>query len=265
MKNFILTVGLCSFILGFGMSACKTKNAVKPETNTIATGDNSSISVDWAGTYMGTVPCADCQGILTRITLKEDNTYNLQIEYVGKGSPAENFEGTFQWDDAGNTVTLGGLKERSMPSAYMIGENKLIQLDMEGKEITGGLASKYVLAKIDESFVDKKWKLFELKDVDLSTKKSGPATEVFITFQLNGNRVHGNSGCNNFTGTYQTGPGAVLYLSQMVSTRKMCFDMTVEDQMSKLFQLIDNYSLQADTLSLKQRDTVLARFVRDNS
>jgi uncharacterized lipoprotein NlpE involved in copper resistance len=150
MRKFILAFGLSIFILGFGMSACKWKSYEKSETNTITTADNSRVSIDWEGVYTGTVPCADCAGIFTKITLKANNIYNLQIEHTDKEGSAQHFEGTFKWDTSGSIITLGGLEKESMPTAYQVGENKLIQLDMEGKTIAGEAASKYVLTKTEE-------------------------------------------------------------------------------------------------------------------
>jgi uncharacterized lipoprotein NlpE involved in copper resistance len=38
---------------------------------------NSRISLDWAGTYEGVLPCADCPGTKTRLTLNQDGSYLL--------------------------------------------------------------------------------------------------------------------------------------------------------------------------------------------
>ena len=132
-------------------------------------------------------------------------------------------------------------------------------MDMEGNNITEDLASNYVLTKIDENLVDKKWRLFELFGTTVSLKNSS-AIEAFITFNVTGNRVSGNSGCNMFAGSYQSGPGNQLKFSQMVSTRKMCMDMSIEDQMNKLFQVVDSYSLQNNVLSLNKDGSALAVF-----
>ena len=112
-----------------------------------------------------------------------------------------------------------------------------------------------------ESLVEKKWKLIEINGVALSSMNPQPAIEAFILFRAGENRVSGVSGCNNFTGTYKLGSGATLQFSGVASTRKMCIDMTVEDQMNKLFQTVDSYTIQEGILSLKQGATVLARFV----
>ncbi len=92
------------------------------------------------------MPCADCEGIETEVLLKKDLTFVLKTKYLGKGD-AKVFEekGNFTWDNSGGIVLLQGLK--GMPSQYKVGENKLIQLDMEGKPIKGALAEKYILLK----------------------------------------------------------------------------------------------------------------------
>jgi len=109
--------------------------------------------------------------------------------------------------------------------------------------------------------VDKKWTLSEINGVALSSMNPQPATESFIIFQVTDNRVSGSSGCNNFTGSYKLGPGTTLQFSGVASTRKMCLDMTIENQMNNLFQTVDSYTLQGRNLSLKQAKTTLARFV----
>lgn len=106
----------------------------------------SQNSLDWAGTYVGTLPCADCQGIRTELTLHADLTYRLITSYLGKAKPAGNqATGRFSWDEAGRTVQLSGL--RNQPTHYLVGENQLIQLDMSGQRISGASADKYVLRK----------------------------------------------------------------------------------------------------------------------
>lgn len=107
---------------------------------------NSQTALDWQGTYKGIMPCADCEGIETELILTKDLTFVIQTKYLGKGE-AKVFEekGNFIWDKTGGSISLLGLKGR--PSQYKVGENKLIQLDMQGNSITGQLAEKYVLIK----------------------------------------------------------------------------------------------------------------------
>ncbi|MBB5634923.1 putative lipoprotein NlpE involved in copper resistance [Pedobacter cryoconitis] len=123
-----------------------TMGGVKTDTTKMGDQHNSMNSVDWDGIYKGIVPCADCEGIETTIVLGKELTYSIKTKYLGK-SDAKVFEekGKFSWDKSGQIITLNDIKDG--PNKYFVGENKIIQLDMEGKEITGKLADHYVLKK----------------------------------------------------------------------------------------------------------------------
>jgi uncharacterized lipoprotein NlpE involved in copper resistance len=108
-------------------------------------GDNSMNALDWEGTYVGTLPCADCEGIETELTIKYDGTYSYKTTYLGKEAEAEEVTGTFQWDENGSVITLAGLD--GAPGKYKVGENRIWHLDMEGNRIEGSLADKYILIK----------------------------------------------------------------------------------------------------------------------
>lgn len=102
-------------------------------------------SLDFQGIYKGVVPCADCEGIETVVTLT-DSTFTRTTLYVGKKNAKVNEEkGTFSWNADGNTIVLIGVKDAA--NQYFVGENMLKQLDLKGKVIEGELAEKYILLK----------------------------------------------------------------------------------------------------------------------
>ncbi|MBV4359854.1 copper resistance protein NlpE [Pinibacter aurantiacus] len=119
------------------------KDGSAEETTKAATTDtihNAANSLDIAGTYSGKLPCADCEGIEESLELKADKTFVMTDEYQGKKKPVTNTT-KGKWEVSGNMLTLQpGMK-------YKVEENKLRQLDMSGKEITGPLADMYVLTK----------------------------------------------------------------------------------------------------------------------
>lgn len=108
---------------------------------------NSQNSLDWQGIYTGLIPCADCEGIETQITLNANMTFVVKSKYLSKGnSEIVEDKGNFCWDKSGGSVSFEGLKGK--PFEYKVEENRLIQLDMNGEIINGTLTKKYELKKI---------------------------------------------------------------------------------------------------------------------
>jgi len=254
---FILSV----ILLTLGMNACKSNKTVKDSSIVVQTVHNSKISLDWEGTYSGVIPCADCPGIETQISLFYNNTFRMTRKYIDRNDTGSDYTGEIQWDKNGGSITLKGLDEKEFATRYKVAENALIQLDLEGNVITGDLASKYILTKVNMNVVEKYWKLFEIFGANL--KDLPPmATDAYFTLKIEGNRVIGSGGCNNFTGAYQLESGNRIKFSQMVSTSKMCItNMEVEQKLNQVLGMADSYSVNGDTLILNRaRMAPLARF-----
>lgn len=97
-----------------------------------------------AGTYEGTMPCADCEGIRTSLTLDAGGTYTVEREYLGKagGKPARD-EGRWQADSAG--VTLLGKTADDQTQYRAVDARTLKMLGRDGREIESKL--NYSLTK----------------------------------------------------------------------------------------------------------------------
>ncbi|MCC8019520.1 MAG: copper resistance protein NlpE N-terminal domain-containing protein [Rikenellaceae bacterium] len=111
-------------------------------------GHTAANSLDYIGTYRGVLPCADCEGIETTVTLGGDGNYRMSTRYLGKGD-GRVFEssGAYRWDDDGTRIRLDGGDGRVY--RYFVGEGMLRQLDLEGNRIEGDLAEHYILRKTD--------------------------------------------------------------------------------------------------------------------
>lgn len=127
------------------LTACNASPRAPGSDSLPARADNSRTSLDWPGTYTGVVPCADCEGIETTLTLRADHTYSLTTKYLGKEDAGRTVTGSFAWYDSGNAIALRGILDG--PSHYHVGENVLLQLDLAGNRVTGDLASRYRLQK----------------------------------------------------------------------------------------------------------------------
>jgi uncharacterized lipoprotein NlpE involved in copper resistance len=134
MKPPALTIGVAALV------ACSA-----PQQDIAPTADNSRNSLDWAGVYVGTVPCADCEGLRTMIELRSDGTFARSLTYLGKDDRPVADAGSFIWDAAGSRVTLRANVRDAQQ--YQVGENVLFHLDRGGQRITGDLAAVYRLEK----------------------------------------------------------------------------------------------------------------------
>lgn len=146
MKNILLTLVVIASVTMVSCWRTSKKDTPEKPAYELPIGDNSQVSLDWAGVYEGILPCADCTGIKTTILLNNDLTYIKKVEYL-EGKENENIfveTGKFEWDRTGSSITL--LSDNDLRQ-YKVGENQLFHLDNDGRVITGQLAAMYVLKK----------------------------------------------------------------------------------------------------------------------
>ncbi|MDQ0065794.1 copper resistance protein NlpE [Chryseobacterium lathyri] len=157
-KIFILGITSAAFLISCNPKE-KTPETIDTSTDSVtvqtspsdsiakatpsALGDTSENALDWPGTYEAVVPCADCPGIKTSLTINNDKTFSITEEYIDRNSKNQD-QGTFEWDAAGSVIALKG---KSANYKYKVGENILIQMNMDGKEITGPNKDLYVFKK----------------------------------------------------------------------------------------------------------------------
>lgn len=120
-------------------------DTVENDTFEINTVHNSSNSLDWAGTYSGVTPCADCPGIKTVMILNNDNTYSLSEQYLEKEKTPRTFKGKFSWDEKGSVITLDAEGDHHK---FKVMEGKLQILDKFGDAKQGGRADEFMLPKV---------------------------------------------------------------------------------------------------------------------
>ena len=277
MKKSFLSLA----IIALTLSSCKNDSEKQEETipmdSTTVQIDhhNAKISLDYIGTYKGSLPCADCEAIETIISLTE-NSYVKETVYKGKSKEVFKETGTYTWNEAGNTITLSGSEA---PDQYFVGEGVLFHLDADGKRIEGDLTSNYKLSRIEISepiapiqkeesktkevaLVDlknSKWRLVKLNGKTIEKNKDNKK-EFGITFNTDG-RFSAFAGCNNLFGQYKLEDNNKISFSKIASTMMACEDMITEQEFAKVLEMVDNYNLDGKTLKLnKAKMATLAEF-----
>jgi heat shock protein HslJ len=250
MKKLTIIVVCVLLVSVFACSS--TKNI----SNDVKTKSESVKKTDWSGIYVGILPCADCEGIKTRITLLKDDTYEKRTQYLGKEKVYSTESGTV--DRSGDVLMLKA--ENGDEQKYQISDGFLLHLDKNGNAISGDLAENYKLMKnlTDADLENKKWVLTELKGQKI---KEGKAP--YLTFNSEKAVVSGNDGCNQFSGTYLLKKGFRLDIEgdKMISTMMYCSNMETANLFMEVLDVADNYAVADGVLSLnKARMAPLARF-----
>ncbi|HMP32138.1 MAG TPA: copper resistance protein NlpE N-terminal domain-containing protein [Saprospiraceae bacterium] len=256
MKQFLISKFLLfSFPLFLSLIACnnsKSKNLTEQVVD-IHTSENA---LDWQGVYKGVLPCADCEGIETTLTLNDDKTYTLVSQYLGKeASITDTLQGTFAWE--GSSIKLGEIPENSRPNIFKVEENGVRQLDIEGNIITGDLEQNYILSKLgNKTIEDKRWQLIELN----GNVVDGNQETHYIIFHSNEGRIESKANCNNIMSGYTITNQFQLQLGPIASTKMACPD-NIEQEYTEALGAIDNLTTDGTYLSLnKSRMAPLIRF-----
>ncbi len=97
---------------------------------------------DYEGVYEGTLPCADCAGIKTKLTLEKDKTFVYEIRYLEEDDGRYLYTGTYTVKE-----DLLRIHEDGQPVHFLIGDNKLFLLNDELKPAKGKLGPHYTLKK----------------------------------------------------------------------------------------------------------------------
>jgi uncharacterized lipoprotein NlpE involved in copper resistance len=87
------------------------------------------------GVYYGFLPCKDCEGTKTTLSLKNRNNY-LLVTQPAKKSAREFFEkGKYRWDEDAKLITLTSRKKGEIKKYQINDEKRITQLSPEGKSL----------------------------------------------------------------------------------------------------------------------------------
>jgi len=182
------------------------------------------------------------------VRLNSDLTFQLATRKPIKNGSIKRLEGTFAWDETGGIITMNFSDPTIAPLSYRVGENILFKLDSDGNRIEAPEADRYNLTKSDVNEIYYKyWRLAELFEKPVNSAPD-QFREAHLIIHKRDNRINGNSGCNNFFGTYELFETNSIKFSQIGSTKMACPDMQPEYLFFKALGLVNSYTLIGDTL-----------------
>ncbi|QWF15007.1 copper resistance protein NlpE [Lysobacter capsici] len=117
--------------------AAEPAPAVAPEPAPVAEAPKAGFDVAaFAGSFSGTLPCADCSGIDTKIEFKADGSYAVDETYQGKKDGAFKGDGTWTAEEDGKRLRLDPNSKTDPDRLFeVVSHEEIRQLDTEGKAI----------------------------------------------------------------------------------------------------------------------------------
>ncbi len=256
----------CLWILLSGLLLCGcggSKNNTQSEEAVGVAPDmhTSKNSLDWSGTYLGVIPCADCLGIVRVLELNADDSYQLSSEYLGKAKERVVERGNFNWSSDGGKVILDDEKR------YWINENAVVMLNWEGQRIERELSHRYRLSKtevgplsgkVPEAVKNSRWEVYWVNGMDWGKEEQGKAHFSISDTTL----VSGEGPCNFFQAEAKMPATQVLRLGEMAATKRACPQLKQERDYFSALGTVEYYFVFDSQIALfdaKYRPLILGR------
>lgn len=105
--------------------------------------------LDFHGVFYGYLPCNDCDGVKSTLSLKQNNNY-LLVTQPAKDSSREYYEkGKYTWDEENHLLVLTSRKDSSTRQFLIKDEGTIVQLNSDGTRMSEELEDDYTLQRSD--------------------------------------------------------------------------------------------------------------------
>lgn len=130
-------------------------------------------------TYSGITPCADCEGIFYKLSLREGQRFEERSIYIGESNRPFTDTGSYTIQDDTLLILEG---ENKKATRFAIEDSVLVMLDQKGERITGSLADHYVLDREEPSADRERGQWSDLRDQGVDFRATG--NEPFWNIQI---------------------------------------------------------------------------------
>jgi len=227
MKAALIPIGLVMALSAFAQQQDAPVPSAPLATKPVDL-HTSQNSLDWAGVYEGVLPCANCPGVRTRLTLQRDGSYQLVTQIQGSQNAAKSVSGVFSWQPSGNAITLD---EHGGRSQFSVGEGRLT-LRQDSGGTSQSPAANFVLTLVApapegdglaQQLEAYRWTLVSATDAsDQRIAGLPPGKDHPVVLSFADSRVSIQGPCNRLVGTYQITGANQLTVNANASTMMAC-------------------------------------------
>jgi len=110
---------------------------------------NRDKSQDFHGIFYGYLPCTDCDGVKTTLSLKQNQNY-LLVTQPARDSSREYYEkGKYEWNEETRVLTLTPRNKPEKHFYQIKDEGTIVQMSPDGTPMSKDLEEEYTLQNSD--------------------------------------------------------------------------------------------------------------------
>ena len=110
---------------------------------------NQNKSLEFRGVFYGYLPCNDCAGVKTTLSLKQNNNY-LLVTQPARDSSREFYEkGKYDWNEESRVLTLTPRNKKETRQYLIKDEGTIVQMNPNGTKMSEELEDEYTLRSSD--------------------------------------------------------------------------------------------------------------------
>ncbi len=145
--------GLFAIAVVLSAVSCDNKTSVPVKEQSSLPDITGNLYVEMAGVYSDTLPCSDCPGIVTDLTLKPDTTFELHERHLlheGRAVKSESYSGVYSFTDDFKKMKLTSSMNGGKTRVFEVGKNLLLATDVS----TSGVGQPDLSLDFQEKIVD---------------------------------------------------------------------------------------------------------------
>ncbi len=200
--------------------------------------------------FSGIMPCKECGGIKTVLSLNEDHTFSLRQKHEGASAPVFESAGIYRQNLHTGIIRIETVYGVSFPSRIRQGKDKLLVGPGNRNRKATSAAKPAELNAVVPGIKGKLW-IFTGLAGDSAALARGSARVPSLKLETGENRFSGFGGCNRIFGNFQLQEGNRITFHQIASTKMACRDENREAAFLELLGIVRSFQIVSDTLELR--------------
>jgi hypothetical protein len=210
------------------------------------------------GNYLGNLPCPNCQIIKTHIQIGQNNSYKITCDY-------QNIDAGYVLDQSGSLIfnpnqTIITLKLGKQRMYFLIGKNKLTQLNDALQPFEDAGENNYTLTKENYQLVNTKWEFVAIGNYKLDNYDH----TNYLIFDNIKDVYHAELSCDIYESYFSIEADNAIYMREANKMLQECDELVNKNfSLRETLKNTKSFSIINDELTLYDADKKILAQLRN--